>query len=188
LALCRRGLVIVVYFCLLAIALLTLPSTNCHSRLRGNDTKSDRGDTHVLISFIKFFHILCILGLLGSVIYCLALVGSRKFPLSQPDTINRLHQVILLLALLALFTGTLLVLPKHFSFHTPWIKAAYVFTVIISLIVTCFMLFSKKWRVANIGEKISRRQQWLWRLAYFLLLIILLGVVRDAVMKSTFLF
>lgn len=142
----------------------------------------------MLIALIKFFHILCILTLMCSVTCCFALVGSRKFTFSQPDTIHRLHKVALLSALLAVFTGTLLVLPRHFYFHTPWIQAAYLFTTITSLIIACFMLLNKKRCAHPPKEKISRCQQWLWRLAYLILLLILINIVRDAVMKSTFLF
>lgn len=134
----------------------------------------------MLIHFLKFIHLLSTLGLLGSAIFCLALVCSKKFTavnLNYPDLLTRLNKIMLVLAFFAMLTGTFLVYPKHFTFHTPWIQAAYLFVMLFSLGVLSLLLLKKK-----------REQRWLWCLSYLVLIFILIGIIHDAVTKTTFLF
>lgn len=142
----------------------------------------------MLIGFIKFIHLLCAISLVGSTFVCLLLVGSRKFgltPLATRDSITRLNIFMFLLSLVVLVTGTFLVLPRHFSFHTPWIIAAYLLILIYFISIAALMLFKKKRLVKNAGEKIPKSQQYLWRAAYVLLMILLILIVHDAVTKTT---
>ncbi|MHB1947493.1 MAG: hypothetical protein ACYCQI_05205 [Gammaproteobacteria bacterium] len=125
----------------------------------------------MLIHVLKFIHLLATLGLLGLAIACLSLVSSKKF-----DLITRLNKIMLALVLFAMLTGTFLVIPKHFTFHTPWIQAAYFFCVIFFLGVLILILTQK-----------HCKQRWAWYLSYLLLIGILIGIVHDAVTKSTFL-
>lgn len=125
----------------------------------------------MLIHVLKFIHLIATLGLLGLAIACLSLVASGKF-----DLITRLNKIILALVAFAVLTGTFLVIPKHFTFHTPWIQAAYFFCVIFFLGVLILILAQQ-----------YRNQRWLWYLSYVLLIGILIGIVHDAVTKSTFL-
>jgi uncharacterized membrane protein YozB (DUF420 family) len=137
---------------------------------------------------IKFIHLLFALGVFSLTVYCFALIGSRKFVLTdinQPDKFNRLNIVIVIFSLFTLITGTFLVYPKHFTFHTPWIQAAYLFTLLLALMI-CLLINLKKKRVALDG-KISRLQRLLWRCAYLAFIIILIAVVHDAVTKTTIL-
>jgi hypothetical protein len=94
---------------------------------------------------------------------------------------------MLLISFITMATGTLLVLPKHFTFHTPWIQAAYVLTTLYSLSIITLIFFRKKRRVKMAGDKLTQGQQYLWRLAYLALLFILILVVHDAVTKTRFL-
>lgn len=133
----------------------------------------------MLIDLLKFIHIIFVLGLLGAVGYCLYLVGTKRFAMfhfNQGDPITRLNKIMLYLALCAILTGTFLVYPKHFTFHTPWIKAAYVLVGFFCLVMGTLIFFKKK-----------RHKRW-WRLIYLVMLILLVGVTHDAVTKSTFLF
>lgn len=144
----------------------------------------------MVIHFLKFIHIIFALSLLGSTIYCLALVGSRQFGLrsiSQSDKINRLNGLLLAMSFFALITGTVLVHPTHFTFHTPWIRAAYLLVVVFGLSVIALMSLKKKRILPSQADKISGMQQWAWRFAYLALVIILILVVHDAVTKTTFL-
>src|SRR3989344_3989385 len=111
-----------------------------------------------MIHFIKFIHILCVLGLLGGTTYSLVAVTFR------------LNKIFFLLAGLAILTGTLLIYPTHFTLHTPWIIAAYLLTFAYILGVR-LSLFLKKPS----------------RLIYFILMMILILIVHDAVTKSTLL-
>jgi L-asparagine transporter-like permease len=145
----------------------------------------------LLISIIKFIHLVFAVSLLASTFVCLALVGSRKFsflPTANKDRITQLKKFMLFTCLLMLTTGSLLVLPKHYTFHTPWIIAAYILVTVYILTVIVLLRFKHKRAVTHIDEKISPGQRWLWRLAYLLLLAVLAGLIHDAVTKQTFLF
>jgi hypothetical protein len=135
----------------------------------------------VFIHIIKFLHMLFTLGLITAVVYCLALLSSRKFAFThglQHQKISRLNRMMLWLLLLAMLTGTLLVYPKHFTFHTPWIQAAYIYAVLASV---SLLLLKKS------HQRLPSRRRLLWLLAYLILLGLLVIVVRDAVTKTSFL-
>ncbi len=112
----------------------------------------------MLINFLKFFHVLFALSLLGSVIYCIALANSYQY--------KNINKFMLWISLFAVLTGTLLVYPKHFTFHTPWIEAAYILTFVFSLGVLLLTLLKRN-----------------FLFVYFLLGIILIFIIHDAVTK-----
>jgi uncharacterized membrane protein YozB (DUF420 family) len=99
------------------------------------------------------------------------LIGSSK-----PKT-SRFNKIILIMSFFALLTGTFLIKPKHFSFHTPWIQAAYL--LIIGFVLGILFL-------NTLSKNKTIRRRWLWRLAYLFLIILLIAVVHDAVTKTTF--
>lgn len=125
----------------------------------------------MLVNVTKFIHLIATLGLLGLAISCVALVGSKRF-----DLITRYNKIMLALTCFAILTGTLLIYPKGFTYHTPWIQAAYIFSTIFCLGLLLLIYLHKY------------QQRWLWCLSYLLLIIILIGIVHDAVLKTTFLF
>jgi hypothetical protein len=127
----------------------------------------------ILINLIKFFHLVFALSLLGSVIFCFGALYTR----STLTFFSRLNKSMLILAPLAMITGSLLVYPKHFTFHTPWIQAAYALVTVFC--VSIFMLSFFK----NIINK-----RWMLQMVYLGLIVILVLVVHDAVTKTTFLF
>lgn len=126
----------------------------------------------MLINALKCIHLLLTLSLLGSIFYCLILVSLKKY-----TELIRFNRIMLWLLVLTILTGTLLVYPKHFTFQTPWIKAAYIFVFLFGTIVSMLLVFKKR--------AYSRA---VWGISYFLLMMILIGIVHDAVTKTTFLF
>ena len=130
----------------------------------------------MLINLIKFIHILLTLGLFGLTAYCLTFISSSHFTQTKNDSLTYLNKIILIFAFFAAMTGTLLVYPKHFTFHTPWILAAYVLVFVYSLGVCALILFRKQ-----------RKYRWLWYCVYGILILILVAVIHDAVTKNTFL-
>lgn len=124
----------------------------------------------MLIHFVKFFHLLFALGLLTIVMRSAILTGPNQ---SQ----TRRDKVMLGLALFALITGTLLVYPKHFTFHTPWIQAAYVLVILFCVAIVGLIYLKNK----------QTSRLWLVNLSYFVLAVLLMFVVHDAVTKTTFL-
>jgi hypothetical protein len=132
----------------------------------------------MLIPILKFFHLICVLSLLGSTAYCLFLIGSKKFSLANNthlhEKITRLNKILLGVGLLAMLTGTLLIYPKNFTFHTPWIQAAYLLVSLFGLgVFTLIKLNKKNWRGVRL-------------LVYVALVMLLFTLIHDAVTKTTF--
>jgi len=134
----------------------------------------------MLISLIKFIHILLVLGLIGGIGYCFMTTSSRQSSLTFTQ-FSFLHRLLLWLSLLLGITGTLLVYPRHFTFHTPWIKAAYV----LLFAVTLGILFLKR-RISHLPPTptLALARQG----SYFFIILLLFLIVHDAVTKTTFLF
>ena len=128
----------------------------------------------MLVNFIKFFHMLLALGTLGSAVCCLFLVGNKS---GNPYlSVKFFNKLMLGLGIFALVTGTFLVYPKHFTFATPWIQAAYALVLVIVFSILGLMLF---------GAKLKNR--WIWRGIYFAMIVMLILVIHDAVTKTTLL-
>lgn len=126
----------------------------------------------MFIYIIKFIHLLIALGLLGSTLYCVYLISSNTL-----TKITRLNKIILFMSPFALLTGTLLIYPSNYTFHTHWIQAAYIFFILFCIGMICLIFFK---------EKLT--SPWQWRITYLLLIIILLFITHDAVTKTTFIF
>ncbi len=128
----------------------------------------------MLINALKFIHLILTLSLLGSTMCCLFLAGFQKTSLTALTPLNR---AILWLLVFTALTGTLLVYPKHFTFHTPWIQAAYILVFLSGALVSLLLALRRKnpWR-------------WIGKVSYVFLLILLIVVIHDAVSKTTFLF
>jgi len=124
-----------------------------------------------MINIIKFAHILLALSLLGLTTYCLSLTNAK-----HRTELVFINKNLLIIGFFALLTGSLLVYPKHFNFHTPWIQAAYLLLIIYGITIGLCIKFSKK--IA---------QTWIGRCIYLTLIAILMIIIHDAVMKDTFL-
>ena len=127
----------------------------------------------MLTDFLKFIHLLLTLSLLGSAVCCLILASLQKNSLNTLTTLNR---TMLWLLVFTVITGTLLVYPKHFNFHTPWIQAAYVLVFLCGTLISLLLACRKKYQ-----------GRWLWGMSYLFLLGLLVIVVHDAASKTTFL-
>ncbi|EKD55229.1 MAG: hypothetical protein ACD_60C00024G0029 [uncultured bacterium] len=126
----------------------------------------------MFISILKCIHLLLTLSLLGTLFVCAGLSTQPKSYL-----LVKLHKTLLWLAVFAILTGTLLIYPKHYSFHTPWIKAAYLLVFLFATAVSFMMRNTKKGTPAK-GQ----------RYLYVVLLLLLIIIIHDAVTKTTFLF
>jgi hypothetical membrane protein len=84
-----------------------------------------------------------------------------------------LNKMLILLSLFALLSGTFLVYPSGFTFHTPWVQTAY-------LLLFIFFLS------AGIRITLIHKSKWLQRTLYLILIALLMIAVMDAVTKSTF--
>lgn len=127
----------------------------------------------MFIDVIKFIHVMLALSLLG-LVATHALRSRAMGHAIVSEHVNGFIRHIIPLSLLALLTGTLLVYPKHFTYHTPWIEAAY--TLLITFILIWFALhFLAKRRAIP---------RWLGSFIYIISLVILLGIIHDAVTKT----
>lgn len=126
----------------------------------------------MLVDFLKFTHLLCVLGLMGTLSYGVT-NGSHGRP------VGRFLAPLIGLSVLAMLTGTLLVHPKHYTFHTPWIQAAYLLAGLFLLGIIGFSLAEKRYRLFLPH----------WRLGFgAVFLMVLLMIANDAINKTTFLF
>lgn len=137
----------------------------------------------LLIYILKFFHILCVLGLLGFIMHPIISITTKNstgITRHTPLKINSLHKYILWLSLLVMLTGTFLVYPKHFTFHTPWVQAAY-----LLLILFCLGILLLQNQTKNTPH-ISEDKRFVLLCSYIFLLIVLTCITHDAVTKTTF--
>jgi drug/metabolite transporter (DMT)-like permease len=127
-----------------------------------------------LTPLVKFLHLLFVLSLAGIIVYCLSVVSTKKFvlnPAYQKIKIHHLNRYLLLLAAGALCTGTLLVYPKHFTYHTSWIQTAYALLALFAGILLILL---------SIKQRFARS---IWLMIYLLLALILITAIHDAVTK-----
>lgn len=119
----------------------------------------------LLISLIKFLHLLIALSIFGLMV----------FYLYKPSFITKptlFVKIILLLSVLALITGTFLVPLKEFTFKMPWIQTAY-FLSFFFILCTLSLLITKK--------------KFLRFVILLFSLILLLSLIHDAVFKKNIL-
>ncbi len=129
----------------------------------------------MVISFIKFIHIMASMSLLGCTFFCFARsVPKASFDTAQ-QTMRLIHKFLLLMVILAIMTGTFLVYPKNFTFHTPWIQAAYVLALIYLMLI--LLIIRTKSTLTTHG----------FRFIYGVLVLILVFITHDAITKTTFL-
>ena len=123
--------------------------------------------------FLKFIHVLFILGLLGTTLYIVYAIHQPLFPL------RRFLLITLFLAIMSLITGTFLVIPRHFTFHTPWIQAAYLLLIVFFLGIAVLLFTARR--------PMHRLKIWIYRATGLILITILLFIIHDAVTKTTLL-
>jgi uncharacterized membrane protein len=135
-----------------------------------------------MIHLVKFIHVIFAISLLGSLFYCVALVSSRKFALTNQrhhNKIMRIHRGMLLTLVLAVATGSLMIYPKNFTLHTPWIQAAYLFTFLFGVGLLVLSFIKKKYFY-------TRRSHWI--IFYSFLIAIIIFLIHGAVTKSVLFF
>ncbi len=127
-----------------------------------------------ITAFLKFLHVILAMMLLGIVLLnCLSRMKNSR-------------RVFLQIGLLAGITGTLLIYPRHFTLHTPWIQAAF---LLLGLFLVLVFFFAPKSQIA-VFESTSNHPKaasgWLWYALTPILALILMIIIHDAVMKTAF--
>ena len=131
----------------------------------------------VMTELIKAFHLIVVMLLIGGTITAIYL--QIKTPQHWLIWRSRLLRALLWLLLLAGVTGTMLVHPRHFTFHTHWIIAAYI------LLLLCGGVLQYP-KLMQHTETSILRGIWLERTALLLTMASFVLIVHDAVTKQTF--
>ena len=124
------------------------------------------------INIYKFLHILSMLCLCALILFNTAQAFGQK----QYQTTVKLDALCFVFIACLYLTGAALVMPKGFTFSTPWIQAAFAFISILSIqiglsIYLKLFNFSKLKTILNLN--------------YTLMLLILVVIIHDAVTKHT---
>lgn len=127
------------------------------------------------------------MGLLITVFFAVKAVN-KPHQSAEPkaDQLFIINNLLLILTLAALITGSILVYPEHFTFHTHWILAAYALIILFGLNILLLMRLHQKHRKKQ--SPMTSLQIAIWRLMYIVLAIILIIIMHDAVSRATLLF
>lgn len=89
---------------------------------------------------------------------------------------------------LLILTGSLLVHPKHFTFTTPWIDAAYTLIILSAL---CYIISMKlrnhHFRAIQKNKYARFGHAWLYHACHLLMFMMVFFIIHDAVTKVTYL-
>ena len=137
------------------------------------------------MDFLTLIHLISVVTLIGAVIAGLMCV---TFFARYKDDKNVMalkfsffiDALIFLMIFIACASGTLLVNSHKFSFYTSWIDAAYLLLSIITILTG--LSFFIKLKIKNNYLKAIK----ISRIVYFLILILIILISRDAIMKSTY--
>ena len=133
----------------------------------------------MIIAVIKFLHLFCALTLFALMLFNFVALVTKKTALSCKTDYAALTVILLLF-----ITASFLVVPKGYTFATPWINAAFTFLTVISLQLGLAIYF-KKFR-----DRFSRRRPHgtsyrIITINYAIILLILIAIIHDAVVKHT---
>lgn len=135
-----------------------------------------------MTGLIKAIHLIIVMLLMGG------MASMMAFNLKAPQGWHKVRysvlRALLWLLLLTAITGTLLVHPRHFTFHTHWIIAAYI------LVILCGGLlqypYHQQRKLTQGALVCSASSIWLERIVLFISTLGLVMVIHDAVIKQTF--
>ncbi len=139
---------------------------------------------------LKAFHVLIGVSLLGLLAaeYFYLLLASRDEKLLRKTLRFSLaiDAVILLIIIVLFFSGYFLMGHYHFTTHTPWIRAAFIL-LFLTMLCWLFTVVVKMLNYRNADNQPTFRFHWLFHACYIMMFILIILIIHDAVMKSTFL-
>lgn len=124
------------------------------------------------VPLVKFVHVVTAAGLLGAIMIVF-FHGAKGESNAIPARFS-LKNALILATVLAGMTGLLLVSPKHFTFHTPWIQVAIAGVLVLCSLLIVFFPISP-------GNHRHRT-----RLLCLVMIALIVVIIHDAVTKSTF--
>jgi uncharacterized membrane protein len=130
---------------------------------------------------LKFFHLLSLI-MFSSSFICLSFLGHSS--ITPYSRLKIMHSASIFFLLLTIFFGVLLVHPKGYFFSTPWIEAALVFCfILLGLLIATFFCYRQA-SLNSISKSSGLMRMGLGALQ-FLIMVIVLIVIHDAVTKTT---
>lgn len=135
-----------------------------------------------MTGFVKAFHLILVMLLMGGMtgLIVLNLKGPQAWHVLRYRMLSGLLWLLLLVAL----TGTFLVYPRHFNFHTHWIVAAYLLVILCGALL--LYLYRQQRRLAQGNSHYSFLSLCVERASLFLSTFVFLVLIHDAVLKQTF--
>lgn len=134
-----------------------------------------------MTEFIKTIHLIIVMLLIGSMASLMVL--SFKAAQEWHKARYLVLRILLWLLLFTTITGTLLVHPRHFTFHTHWIIAAY------ALVLLCGGLLHYPYRqqrkLTRSALAYTLKGIWLERTILLISMLGFIMVIHDAVAKQT---
>ena len=124
----------------------------------------------MIIEFIKFLHLLCALTLFGLILFNFFVLAVKKVALSYKTDYAALFVILVLFV-----TASFLVIPKGYTFATPWVNAAFTFLTVVSAQLGLAIYLKKSPSPSSSGCSLN----------YALILLILSIIIHDAVVKHT---
>ncbi|MCW5589554.1 MAG: hypothetical protein KIT27_07820 [Legionellales bacterium] len=146
----------------------------------------------MIIYLEKYLHVILAMSLFGACVlaYGLSVFNWREASIAHRQFYNnflqQLDYFIYGVIVLLILTGTLLVYPKGFTFHTPWIIAAYFLLGINSILLFLTAYLRKKAEVQQQRWQSISLGMWLTYHALQIILIVsFVLIIHDAVTKQT---
>lgn len=134
-----------------------------------------------MTELIKTVHLIIVMLLMGGI--TIMMIFSLKAPQGWHKVRYTVLRALLWLLLFTAITGTLLVHPRHFTFHTHWIIAAYI------LVILCGSLwqypYGQQRKLTQGAIAYTLKGIWLERIILAITLLSLVMVIHDAVVKQT---
>lgn len=132
------------------------------------------------VALIKFSHLVLALGIFGMLVCCMLATFKQHLVTYNNQTLINIELGIVIMMGIGMVTGALLTYPRGFTFHTPWIRAAFELLTVSIVMLGLQILWRRK-------ATISPVRQGLFRFNYVLILVMMILVIHDAITKHTWL-
>lgn len=135
----------------------------------------------------KLIHVMLVLMIVGFVLASAVVMhrvsGNKAMALRSLSLSGWFDRWASVGCLVQLVTGGFLVWRRSYQWTTPWIVVAFVSVSLLA--ITLMAVGLQKKRVVTQAVGMTKRQQWCWVVLSYLLVLVLVVVIHDAVMKHT---
>ncbi len=132
------------------------------------------------VALIKFSHLILALGIVGMLFCCMLATFKQPLFAYNHKTITHIERGLIIMMTIGMITGAFLVYPKGFTFHTPWIRAAFELLTMSIVLLGIQNLWRRKKTPTTVSQRI-------FRLNYVVIIILMVLLTHDAITKHTWL-